>query len=115
MPQIDFHDDVIDTMMSDVFGSIPSLVGDAAQKFEEAVSYNDEQARNAYHHVFKLLRVLEKGGDDQVWRPEKTGLSLQPAPPGKGRSMWVSEAGREKFERLGEDALRMNSKDFIPW
>lgn len=112
MPQIDllsyFQGDAMDSMVSDVLGDTSSLgshVINASNSVLKAVQYNADQAKAAYSYVFKFLADQE-GGGGAGWKPSMTGLHLTQAPAGKGRSMWVSEQGKEQFRMHGEDAIK---------
>lgn len=112
MPQIDllshFQGDAMDSMVSDVLGdtsSVGSHLTTASNSVLKAVHYNEDQAKAAYSYVFKFLADQE-GGGGAGWKPSMTGLHLTQAPAGKGRSMWVSEEGKEQFRMHGEDAIK---------
>jgi hypothetical protein len=85
--------------------SLGSRVTYAAKSLLDDCQFNEEQAKVAYSHIFKFLQEQE-GGGGPGWKPSKTGLDLVPAPPGKGRAMWVSKEGREQFQLHGEDVIR---------
>ena len=116
MPQIDllshFQGDAMDTMVSDVLGDLESYVTNASNSVLKAVQYNEDQAKAAYSYVFKFLADQE-GGGGVGWKPSMTGLHLTQAPAGKGRSMWVSEEGKEQFRMHGEDAIKKILYDAI--
>ena len=112
MPQVDllsnFQGDAIDSMVSEVLGDTSTLeshVTNTTTSVLKAVHYNADQAKAAYSYVFKFLADQE-GGGGAGWKPSMTGLHLTQAPAGKGRSMWVSEEGREQFRMHGEDAIK---------
>ena len=103
-----FQGDAIDSMVSDVIGDSSSLgshVTNATNSVVSAVHYNEDQAKAAYSYVFKFLADQE-GGGSVGWKPAMTGLHLCQAPPGKGRSMWVSEEGKELFCMHSEGAIK---------
>ena len=80
------------------------VIGDTAIN---PVYYSEDRVLEAYSHIFKFLAEQEgEGGGGVGWKPSKTGLHLCMAPPGKGRSMWVSEEGKEDFLGDGEDAIK---------
>lgn len=97
-------DSLIGQVLSDA-GAVVSHIDDASEKCLAAVQFNEDQAKDAYSHVYKIIASHE-GGFASHWKPKYTGLHLIPAPPGKGRSMWVSEEGREIFQMHGESALK---------
>ena len=109
VPQIDllssFSGEAIDSMMSQILADGPSLVGKAANSFQDHVRHNDEQAKAAYSAIYKFISDQEGGGGPN-WTPSMTGLYRTKAPPGKGRSMWVSPNGKAQFEMYGEDAIK---------
>lgn len=99
--------DSMAAQMAGVAAEFSSLAGDAATAASSAladVQFNEEQATAAYSHVFKFIQEQERGGAG--WKPQKTGLVLTEAPPGKGRSMWVSPEAVERFQVEGNDALK---------
>ena len=99
--------DELDSMISQVLddaGAVSTHVDKASEKFLTAVKYNEEQAKDAYSHVYKFIAGQE-GGFGSHWKPKLTGLHLVSAPPGKGRSTWVSQEGMEAFQMHGEGAL----------
>ena len=109
VPQIEFplniHSDVIESMISDVLGSItPSALDRAADSIDDAVRLNPLRD-SAFNEIFEHIRKEEKGSIGDNWIPDKTGLHRIMAPIGKGPSMWVSKKGEEKFMELGEDAI----------
>lgn len=98
----------LDTMISQVLddaGAVSPHVNQASGKFLAAVQYNEEQAKDAYSHVYKFIADQE-GGFGSHWKPKLTGLHLVSAPPGKGRSTWVSQEGMQAFQMHGEGALK---------
>ena len=101
---------MLDTMAAQM-NSAASQVSEYADKAAtaagtalDAVQHNEEQAKNAFSHVYAFIKDAEKGGPN--WKPTLTGLVLTPAPPGKGRSAWVSPAGAPRFLEEGCDAIR---------
>jgi hypothetical protein len=109
VPQIDllssFPGEAIDAMMSQILMDGPSLIDNAANSLQDHVRHNDEQAKAAYSAVYKFISDQEGGGGPN-WTPAMTGLYRTRAPPGKGRSMWISPAGKAQFEMYGEDAIK---------
>ena len=96
-------------MVREVIGDTSSLgthVTNATNTVLSTVHYNEDQVKAAYSYVFKFLADQEGGSGGGVgWKPSMTGLPLCQAPPGKGRSMWVSEEGKEQFRMYGEGAI----------
>ena len=100
--------DVLESMIKQVIddGSALSKRIDAvSNRMLDSISFNEEQCKNAYSHVFKFIADQENGGGVN-WKPTLTGLHLTQAPKGMGRSMWVSEEGKELFLKDGEKALK---------
>lgn len=117
IPNIDllshFQGGVIDAMMRDVFEAASthtSLVNDTAESLIGILKYNEEQTKAAYSHIFKFLSDQE-GETGPGWMPSMTGLHLTLAPPGKGRSMWVSAEGKLQFQMHGEGAIMKIPED----
>lgn len=109
VPQIDllssFSSETIDSMTNQILTEGPSLVTNAANSLQDHVRYNDEQAKAAYSAIYKFISDQEGGGGPN-WIPSMTGLYRTTAPLGKGRSMWISPAGKAQFEMYGEDAVK---------
>ena len=119
MPNIDMINvncAILDSMTLQLSGmtGAPGTPGDTNTCAENAVcaasnalahvEYNEEQARAAYYHVYRFIQEQENGGTG--WKPQHTELVLTDAPPGKGRSMWVSPEGRGRFLEQGKDAIK---------
>ena len=112
MPPLDLlfgmEGDELDSLISQVLHDADAIspeINKASKKFFATVQYNEDQAKDAYSHVYKFIASLE-GGYGPNWKPKYTGLQLVSAPPGKGRSTWVSEEGMEMFQMHGEGALK---------
>ncbi len=100
--------DAMDPMITQILGDAASLgsYADDASLLHD-IQYNEEQNKEAYSSVYKLISDQEGGNTlDPDWKPKKTGLHLTAAPPGKGPSMWVSPDGIEQFQMYGEDAIK---------
>jgi hypothetical protein len=100
--------DVLESMIKQVMDNgtaVSNSLGTVSNRILDAINFNEEQAKNAYSHVFKFISELE-GGSGVTWKPQLTGLHLTPAPMGMGRSMWVSEEGVEQFQMHGEKAIK---------
>ena len=106
----DIDTSVLDSMtaqFSSVATTVSTVADKAAEKGKaclESVKETQDQAATAYSHVYKFLQQAENGGAQ--WKPERTGLILTEAPPGKGRSMWVSPQAVAKFQAEGSAALK---------
>lgn len=113
MPPIDLlfgmEGDGLDTLISQVLDdareTLPHVVDASKKVLLASVEFNEDQAKDAYSHVYKFL-VNQEGGYGAHWKPQHTGLHLVSAPPGKGRSTWVSEEGMEMFQTHGEGAIK---------
>ena len=107
---------MLDTMtlqLADIAGTVSTCADNAASAASDAlahVEFNEEQAKAAYFHVYKFIQEQERGGAGSGagagWKPQHTGLVLTEAPPGKGRSVWVSPAGMGRFMEEGRDAIK---------
>ena len=101
---------VLDSMTQQLAGlavAADCIVESASSAASDAIArvdFNEEQAKAAYSHVYKFIQEQEKGGAG--WKPRHTGLTLTEAPPGKGRSMWVSPEGMPRFLEEGKDAIK---------
>ena len=98
----------LDSMISQVLddaGAVSTHVDKASEKFLATVKYNEEQAKDAYSHVYTCIADHE-GGFGSHWKPKLTGLNLVSPPSGKGRSTWVSREGMGAFQEYGERALK---------
>jgi hypothetical protein len=103
---------MLDTMtlqLANMPGTGSTCAENAASAASDAlahVEFNEEQAKAAYFHVYKFIQEQERGGAGAGWKPQHTGLVLTEAPPGKGRSVWVSPAGMGRFMEEGKDAIK---------
>jgi hypothetical protein len=100
--------DVLESMIQQVIDNshaASNSVHTVSNSVLDAISFNEEQSKDAYSHVFKFISDQE-GGSGVTWKPRLTGLHLTPAPLGMGRSMWVSEEGVERFQMHGERAIK---------
>jgi hypothetical protein len=99
--------DSMTLQLANMAGTMNTCAENAASAASDAlahVEFNEEQAKAAYFHVYKFIQEQERGGAG--WKPQHTGLILTEAPPGKGRSMWVSPAGMGRFMEEGKDAIK---------
>lgn len=112
MPPLDMlcnmQGDVLESMIRQVIddgSAVTDRIDAISDRILDSISFNEEQSKNAYSHVFKFISDQE-GGNGVNWKPRLTGLHLTPAPKGMGRSMWVSEEGIEQFQMHGEKAIK---------
>ena len=93
------------TQVIDDGSALSNRIDMVSDRILDSITFNEEQSKNAYSHVFKLMADQENGGGVN-WKPTMTGLHLTQAPKGMGRSMWVSEEGKKLFGLHGEKALK---------
>jgi hypothetical protein len=100
--------DVLESMIKQVIddgSALSDRIDAVSDRILDTISFNEEQSKNAYSHVFKFISDQE-GGSGANWKPRLTGLHLTPAPNGQGRSMWISDEGIESFQMYGEKAIK---------